>query len=570
MPRPATRSRNRTHVANGTSVGAILERSVAFFGAVDSRPYLFMMNVALQSVQRFHPMAGYFVLLPSKDENIGCSSNAWSKGDCSSISLLRKWSNGQVQALALPREAERLFDMEEGIKSDEGTYSRMTFLRHWMPQALFQRGFRFSVSLDPDTLCVRSWDLRVLLRVELLGGRPVGSSARTRSWLQQKANNASTGTENLTLVLQQGMNLTSQQLSKRTEFNGGVLIFNNSEANRVRWAQTLARYYRRVRHVVEGDQDLLSLVFAAEPSFGRYLLPTIYNYAFRRDRERLPYVISHRLRHGMVGHFKSSGTRGELIMVHFVQDGKPWQPQQLAGYPQWLLATRLFHLRDWLKVARLLKPVLFSDKVRLTEAERRLLGPAAPDAFRQGSRNEAKGFVSLINSESLRRCRCFVRNLAHDRQANQTSKLAQRHASKHGVESQSVETTEESAAQGKTSARELNAAIRQRQALLDVCCTDRCTKAKSCPCSRASEPLADEKRQCDAEFGARAQRFNCQLARQRAGGGWSSANCTAGYERQIAGVTHVAVRSRIFFCRECLNTGVSADSSGPQMIQVNA
>ena len=92
MPRPATRSRNRTHVANGTSVGAILERSVAFFGAVDSRPYLFMMNVALQSVQRFHPMAGYFVLLPSKDANIGCSSNAWSKGDCSSGSLLRKWS----------------------------------------------------------------------------------------------------------------------------------------------------------------------------------------------------------------------------------------------------------------------------------------------------------------------------------------------------------------------------------------------------------------------------------------------------------------------------------------------
>ena len=272
-----------------------------------------MLNVALQSVRRFHPLAGYFALLPRVDPHAKCPVN-FTIDDCSARGLLRSWSGSFIKPLTLPRHKETLFDLPvrsswsssmEGNRANDGVtfvYSRMTFLRHWVPQVLALRGYTFSVSLDPDTLCVRAWDLRVLQRVELLSGRPVGTSARTKGlvatgivviiWDIHKFDNSATEDK----ILQH------QLLKRRTELNGGVLVFNNSECMRVRWGQTLAKYYAKLNDVVEGDQDLMSLVLAAEPSFGRYLLPSVYNYAFRRDRERLPYTLAHRLRHGLVGH----------------------------------------------------------------------------------------------------------------------------------------------------------------------------------------------------------------------------------------------------------------------------
>ena len=42
------------------------EDQVAFFGAVDSRAHLYLSVVSLLSVQRFHPEAGYFMLVPGE------------------------------------------------------------------------------------------------------------------------------------------------------------------------------------------------------------------------------------------------------------------------------------------------------------------------------------------------------------------------------------------------------------------------------------------------------------------------------------------------------------------------
>ena len=66
---------------------ASAETSVAFFGAVDSRPYLFLMATALNSVRRFHPLSGYFVLVPE--------GSGWT-------SLVRAWSTGNAELLELP------------------------------------------------------------------------------------------------------------------------------------------------------------------------------------------------------------------------------------------------------------------------------------------------------------------------------------------------------------------------------------------------------------------------------------------------------------------------------------
>ena len=47
------------------------EDTVAFFGAVDSRPLLFLMSVALLSTRRYHPQAGFFILVPVEHVSAG-------------------------------------------------------------------------------------------------------------------------------------------------------------------------------------------------------------------------------------------------------------------------------------------------------------------------------------------------------------------------------------------------------------------------------------------------------------------------------------------------------------------
>ena len=64
------------------------EDTVAFFGAVDSRPLLFLVSVTLLSVRRFHPRAGFFVLVPRE------VAGPWA-------SLLRSWTGGAVRLLEL-------------------------------------------------------------------------------------------------------------------------------------------------------------------------------------------------------------------------------------------------------------------------------------------------------------------------------------------------------------------------------------------------------------------------------------------------------------------------------------
>lgn len=587
--------------ANGTA--SRLERTVAFYGAVDSRPYLFLLNVALQSVRRFHPSAGYFALLPSSSSGAtGCEAATTGNGSayatatggatngdaldpgpantngCAFLwrALLKSWSSDSVKPLMLPQRLETLFtpptreerERDGAIGLDRIVYSRMTFLRHFVPQALLLHGYTYSVSLDPDTFCVRAWDFRILQRVELIGGRPVGSSARTTGWLQIKSKAAqrnmsgdeskiATSTANFTSVLMREMNVSASQLKRRSELNGGVLLFNNSACRQWRWGQTVAHYYARLRSVVEGDQDLVSFILTRETSFERFLMPTVYNYAFRRDRERLPYAVAHRLRHGMVGHFKSSGTRGELVMIHFVQDGKPWQPQQLGSYPSWLLATRLYHIRDWLHVARSLKPTLFSASVRLKAAERKLMGRSAQTVFRGGRKNEAAALSALVTPDAYRRCRCFVRSLAMDKMANATGKLAKKHQLVHGLPSASASGSVSASATREddeaAALKRQRVANRQRKILLEMCCADLCEQPANpnCACSHSPTMPATEQRMCDAERGAAAQRFNCQLAEKRAkGDGWTPRNCSAP-EQGAQGKLTLKHKSRIYYCREC-------------------
>lgn len=459
-----------------------LEPSVAFFGAADSRAVLFFVSVALESVRRFHPQSGYHVLVPAAESG---ADSRWS-------ALLRSWSDGHVKPLKLPETFVRAFTTPGEVPG----YSPMTFLRHAVPQLLAERGFRFSVNLDPDVLCVRAWDLSVLLQVKLIAGRPVGNGVRTASWLQERtatvadsSHGSSTSQLNVSSLLE-SVGLSRSQLSHAAELNGGVLVFNNSAAVQLRWAQTFARFYARLRTVVEGDQDLVSLLLAAKPSFPRRPLPTVYNYAFRRDRERLPYAVAHRLRHGLFAK--------QAINVHFVMDGKPWQVQELdvRHYPMWQLAARLHHVYEWLSVARTLKPRLPS--LRLSREEKQLVGVAGLEVLRASAMRNAS-LARLADAETRRRCRCFLRSLGQDRKAEPTSLL--RGA---GVQGDQATTPA--------------AVAKQRRSLLTACGG-----------GGGSLPLGEAKR-CRSDLQAISAKFHCALSAYHTGGtprySRESANCT--------------------------------------------
>ena len=488
--------------ASQQSRSSLLEHSVAFFGAVDSRPHLFLQIVALQSVRRFHPGSGFFVLLPE------ARIASW-RG------LMNQWSDGHVNALPLAAASMR----QHFVMPSPG-YSAMTFHRHRVPQMLLKLGYQYSVNLDPDVLCSRPWDLRVLQRVALLGGRPVGSSARTAQWLQDERHSDSSSDgasassvavagsstrslmlangENVTQFLQRVLGLSRTRLAATREFNGGVLIFNNTEAARVEWGETMARYHALLRHVVEGDQDLIGLVLASKPTLKHYLLPTTYNYAYRRDRERLPYAVSHRLRHGLF--------EQQIVNVHFVVDGKPWQQQELEYYPLWLLSVRVHHLHDWLNVARAVRPRLESSAVAFTQAERNILGKAAFEALRPGATREANGtLAALVDEDAHRRCRCFMHSLAKDKKADPLHLLVG-----------ATQLPDNVAA----AARAL--VTKQRSQLSMACGSNR----------RAAHRSDAERRQCNEELSARNAHFNCALkvaesglAAHRSAAG-ASANCS--------------------------------------------
>ena len=152
------------------------------------------------------------------------------------------------------------------------------------------------------------------------------------------------------------------------------------------------------------------LTLAANPALPRFSLPATYNYAFRRDRERLPPQLSRRLRHGMFAQ--------AAINIHFVMDGKPWQRQNLTVYPAWLATARLYQIFQWQQLAQALQPSLL--ELRLTASELRTLGP---DALRRplraaASKRSNETLIGLVDGRTRLACRCFLRGLGSEPKAD--------------------------------------------------------------------------------------------------------------------------------------------------------
>lgn len=379
----------RAHARTSVHSAALAaeEEDLAFFGACDSRAHLFLLAVTLRSVARFHRAAGFFVLTPH-----GMRA-PWAP-------LLHAWTNGSAHIIELDSANEAEFARVGSA------YSSMTFHRLHMPELLAARGYAYSVNLDPDILCTGRWDLTLFPQVRFLAGRPVRTDDDgVVTWVRER------GAKDLNRTLS-GLGISLQSL--RWELNGGVLVFNNVRCVRVQLARLCSRFFGKLRNVVEGDQDLLSIVLAANPGFPVFKLPTQYNFAFQRDREAVPDALGLRLRLALYG---------QLTCVHFVIDGKPWEQQAMPpkDYPPWLVTARIYHLREWLSLARTLRPRPAA--LLTSQAERRTIGRATLRALSRPVPSPTRLQASAahrqlalpaeqLDADALATCRCFLRQLS--------------------------------------------------------------------------------------------------------------------------------------------------------------
>ena len=223
------------------------------------------------------------------------------------------------------------------------------------------------------------------------------------------------------------------------------------------------------------------MVLAANPGLPRYALPATYNYAFRRDRERLPAPLSRRLRHGMFGQ--------AAINVHFVMDGKPWQRQNLSAYPVWLAVTRIYQVYQWHQLAQALQPSL--QDLHLTRVEQEALGPKGlrRSLLRVASKRSNDTLVGLVDGRTRLGCRCYLYSLAADSENDPLAVLRE--------ESRSDESRSDAPPPGGSTAQGAAAALlerrrrqvqAQRRLLLRVCGgTKRSAKGEARRCSEVME-----------------------------------------------------------------------------------
>lgn len=218
------------------------------------------------------------------------------------------------------------------------------------------------------------------------------------------------------------------------------------------------------------------MVLAANPGLPRYALPATYNYAFRRDRERLPPPLSRRLRHGMFGQ--------AAINIHFVMDGKPWQRQNLSAYPMWLAVARMYQVYQWHQLAQALQPSL--QDLHLTRVEQEALGPKGlrRSLPRVVSKRSNDTLVGLVDGRTRLGCRCYLRSLAADSENDPLAVLQEE--SRLDAPPPGSSTAEGAAA--ALLERRRRQVQAQRRLLLRVCGgTKRSAKGEARRCSEAME-----------------------------------------------------------------------------------
>ena len=233
-------------------------------------------------------------------------------------------------------------------------------------------------------LCLRPWDFRALVPISLVSGRRVGRGSRMVGWMQARLDNIAarqgSPATSLASLLNRTLGISARRLELTSELNGGVLVFNNLRLTRVRWLSRCVAAYAGLREVIEGDQDLIALILAADGSLPRVNLP---DRATRLPPRPRPAAAADR-----------PADPPRFLRARRRQHPLCARRQAVAGnltdYPMYLIAARLQHVDEWRGIARDLAPPRRHGALR---REQRLLGPdgLAPLSLADGNAGRCVG-----------------------------------------------------------------------------------------------------------------------------------------------------------------------------------
>ena len=273
------------------------ERDLAIYCTADER-YVAPSVVALTSIRRFHPEAHYCLI-----------------ADETKISAEKRHLLDAMQIELIPCSADQIDYV--------GPWPREAFLKLRGPEILLDRGFRFSLCVDGDTLCLRSLALDNIL------GK-VSGYAGIRS--QYRVGECFTDPE----FVRRRYGLSERQTNDATT-NTGVIFWNNSFAAQLNFFQRCVRCWQECspqgpEFFKGADQSLFALASLLEPQLPWLPLGQEYNYRCHR-----PDVANLAL------------PRNKIRVVHYTWK-KPWET---IGVTSPRKDRLLFSFRsDWLEWAR--------------------------------------------------------------------------------------------------------------------------------------------------------------------------------------------------------------------------
>lgn len=217
------------------------EASVAVFCTADDR-YVVPALIALESVRRFHPNCGYFVIGNAREIPL------------EGIELLRRHDIEFLHS-----------DRNELFASD--VWPNTAYLALFGPEILGDRGFDYSLGLDPDILCVSTLDLERIF-TQTVGFAGIANQDPRSSNFRDPAR------------VKEFYGLPDDTLSG-TNTNTGVVFWNNKAAAAFRLGERCTECYLQLARngiSVVGDQALFALVSVLGEGLPFLAIDYRYNY----------------------------------------------------------------------------------------------------------------------------------------------------------------------------------------------------------------------------------------------------------------------------------------------------
>lgn len=232
-------------------MGAELERRTAVFCTADDH-YIHPALIALDSVRRFHPECGYFVI-----------------GNADAI------EPGKIRLLE--RHGIVFLHCERNLHF-QGTaqWPNTAYLSLFGPELLLQRGFDYSLGLDPDILCVAPLDL-VTVFAATAGFAGIENQDPRSSNFSDPAK-------------VQSLYGLSDEVLQGSNTNTGVVFWNNRAVRDFGLGERCISCYAELERCgapVVGDQALFALVSVSGPGLPFHVIGHDYNYRLGNARDLL-------------------------------------------------------------------------------------------------------------------------------------------------------------------------------------------------------------------------------------------------------------------------------------------